>query len=600
MPINILSPETINKIAAGEVVERPLNVVKELVENSLDACASTINIEIENAGKKLIRISDNGIGMTKDDLELSIMRHATSKISDFNDLPYVQSLGFRGEALSSIAAVSKFEITTKKRGEENAWKLETQGGHNTKISPASSAEGLICEVRDLFFNTPVREKFLKSEATEKTRIINAVEEIALVNNDVSFKFSSDNKTIFLVKKTDNKTERFGDILGKDFSSKLRNLKIEAQKVSLDIFYTDREHCQNTRKYQYLFVNSRPLNLPKWLIACVNNAYKESIPRDKFPGFIIYIYIDPSEIDVNIHPAKREIKFSNENMLYDFIFRNLKEAVVSHSHPQINVFDSPIQKIIDQNQNKDNSNFQNYSSPETVISKSKPSFDIDINETQTRYNALPKYSPLNNYAKVNVKQENFGTEFDDDIKAIGQAFCAYIIVEKEDELYIVDQHAAAERVRYEMYIDQTDNKKLIIQQMLIPETFTLIPSLSSLLKSNLEVLQSLGIQIEEFGDSSFRISSYPAIFGDASIEQIVRAVLDNLENDKNIEIEKKREKIIRAACRASVKAGDFISPLESKKLMRDLFKCKNPFTCPHGRPTAYSISKNELEKFFKRK
>ncbi|MDR2772773.1 MAG: DNA mismatch repair endonuclease MutL [Elusimicrobiota bacterium] len=597
MLINILSSETINKISAGEVVERPLNVVKEIVENSLDACADTINIEIEQAGKKLIRISDNGVGMDKENLELSVIRYATSKISNFNDLSLIQSFGFRGEALSSIAAVSKLEITTRERGQESAWKLKTEGGKGIEIVPAASAEGLICEVSDLFFNTPVREKFLKSSATEKARITATVEEIALANPDISFKLISDGKTFLSVSKTDKKIDRIADILGKDFAQNLKNLKIEPHKISLDMFYTDRNHPQNNRKFQYLFVNSRPVNLPKWLIACVHNAYRETIAHDKFPGFLFYISIDPAEIDVNIHPTKREIKFSNEQGLYDLIFHVLREALISHSHPNIDIVPAkesspqsniyPPRKISDYPANK------NSSSNKFIWQNQPPQISpIHIGTTK-------QYSP-EDYSKLYTKQDKFNTDFDLDINVAGQVFDTYIVVEKSGQLYLFDQHAAAERVRYEAYLEQASNNNLKIQQLLIPETFTLPRSLSIQLKSNLEILSGLGLSVEEFGDMSFRVLSYPAILGNSSIENIVCKIAADLENDKNVEIEKKKEIIIRSACRASVKAGDFVSLSEAKKLIHDLFLCKSPFTCPHGRPTAYSISKDQLEKFFKRK
>ena len=323
MAINLLSQETINKIAAGEVVERPLNAVKELVENALDACASSITVEISQAGKKLIRVSDNGFGMDKKDLELSVMRHATSKIEDFNDLSHIHSLGFRGEALSSIAAVSRFNIKTRKRGESSGWKLECEGGKNIKVSPWAGAEGTITEVEDLFFNTPARKKFLKSDATERSRIINSVEETALANQDISFKLLSENKTVFSTPATDNKIERIADILGKDLASKLKNIKIDHQKAAVEIYFTGRDDSLSNRKCQYLFVNSRPVNLPKWMAHSIYQAYKESIPHDKHPGFLIYITISPSDIDVNIHPTKREIKFADEGGIYDILFKALK-------------------------------------------------------------------------------------------------------------------------------------------------------------------------------------------------------------------------------------------------------------------------------------
>jgi DNA mismatch repair protein MutL len=595
MAINILTVETINKIAAGEVVERPLNVVKELVENSLDACASRIDVEIFQAGRKLIRVSDNGLGMDKQDLELSILRHATSKISDFNDLPHIQSLGFRGEALSSIAAVSEMEIITRKKDVEDSWELKVSGDKESQIIPSSSSQGTIIEIKNLFFNTPVREKFLKSDTTEKGRIIACVEESALANPDVAFKMISDNKVLFAASKTQDKVERFSDILGQDFALSLKKLKVGGEKTEIEIFFTDASHPQANRKFQYLFVNSRPVNLPRWFVSCINNSYKEIIPHGKFPGFLVYIYIPSEEIDVNIHPTKREIKFSNEKALYDAIFHSLRSALLSFAPSEIRINDSA-------------KPLANFSNP-IKTSPQEPSFEKKSGGNSTfdgrDYISEPRENfKVEDYIGMYAQTKFEKSDFDDSIKVIGQVFETYIIVQKDETLYLFDQHAAQERIIYERYLDQIDSKNLKIQTMLIPETFELPPSMAVLLKSNILSLNNLGIAIEEFGDNSFRITAYPALLGDISIETVARKIIEDLDDDENIDenaaLEHKMEKIIRSACKASIKAGDILAPLEAKKLIQYLFKCKQPLACPHGRPTAYSLSKNEIEKYFKRK
>jgi DNA mismatch repair protein MutL len=600
MTVKLLSQDTINKIAAGEVVERPLNVVKELIENSLDACANSINTEIAEAGKKLIRVSDNGIGMDKEDLKLSVLRHATSKISTFDDLSYIQSMGFRGEALSSIAAVSNLEIKTRQKDQPSGWKMTIKGGSDIQLMPWDGAQGSIFEVKDLFFNTPARQKFLKSDSTEKGRIINAIEEIALANFDSAFKLTVDSKTIIQTAASKEKINRISDILGRDFAHILRNVKIDNNKVSLDIYYTGRNNAQPNRKYQYLFVNLRPVNIPKWLIYLLNKAYQENIERGKYPGFLIYITIDPSDIDVNIHPAKREIKFVNEGALYDLIDKTIRSGLESHSYPNLNM-----NVGIDKNKDIEIGKVAQYSKTDFPTDRK-----FTVNEQSSIYQPSKKQSfvptgssnkkySLSDYANVYVEQKLKADDFDNDIKIIGQAFDTYIIAQKDDKFYIFDQHAAAERVKYEQFLLQCSGNKLNIQQILIPETFELAPSEANLLKENMKTLNELGIEIEEFGDKSFRVKAYPAILGQVSAEQIVKTIFKDLEYNKNIEIEKKREIIIRSACRASVKAGDKLSLIEAKYLILELFKCSKPFTCPHGRPTAYEISKQEIEKYFKR-
>jgi DNA mismatch repair protein MutL len=589
MSINILSQETINKIAAGEVVERPLNVVKELVENSLDAFASSITVEIEEAGKKLIRVSDNGFGMGKQDLELSILRHATSKIENFEDLSHIHTMGFRGEALSSIAAVSNFDVKTRKKGESSAWKLSTNGGKNANIVPCSCSEGTITEVRDLFFNVPARQKFLKSDSTERARIISSFEETSLANPEISFKMLSENRSIFSSSKTNDKLERISDILGKNFAKDLRNIKVQHPKVVLDIYFTGRENSFNNKKYQYLFVNSRPVNYTRQLIYYIYQAYRESIPHDRHPGILIYITIDPCEIDVNIHPTKREVKFADEQGVYDIIYKTIKNVVMLHAHPEIEINPNPTPVT-------------SFSGSFTYQEKGESSF-INVNTIVAE--PVPKYNHKNysidKYANVFAQQQDFVSDnFDENVKVLGQVFGTYIIVENKGELYIFDQHAAAERIRYEAYLSQIQSQSLKKQQMLIPETFDLSSSASETLKSNISLFNKLGIILEEFGQNSFRISAYPALLGNITIGQIVETIVSELEEDKNAEIKEKTEKIIRSACRYSIKAGDNVSFLETKKMISDLFKCNHPFTCPHGRPTAYKISLNELERFFKRK
>ncbi|MDR1695744.1 MAG: DNA mismatch repair endonuclease MutL [Endomicrobium sp.] len=609
--INVLSQETINKIAAGEVVERPLNAVKELVENSLDACASSVTVEIAEAGKNLIRISDNGFGMDKKDLELSVLRHTTSKISDYNDLGHIQSLGFRGEALSSIAAVSDFEIKTVKKGGNSGWQLSLKGGKSPEISPWAGSEGTITEVRNLFFNTPARRKFLKSDATERAKIINSLEETALANYDVAFKLISDKKNVFSAAKANAKIERISDILGNKFASSLKNASGEHSKILFDIYFTGRDDSLSNRKYQYLFVNSRPVNFPKWLNHCVYQAYRESIPSDKHPGILIYITIDPSEIDVNIHPSKMEIKFSDERAVYDILYKAIRNALTGYSHSSLPVNGNRKLRIADYESTAGSKDLS--ANQESVPDSQKNDTPIYLKEPKPHY--APKNYDINRYANVFSKQESSSVTSGsaggaamqslpsvsgNDIKVLGQAFDTYIIAESGGQLYIFDQHASAERIRYEIYLSQTENGNLRIQQILIPENFELSASLSELLKSNLSLFNDLGISIEEFGKNSFRITAYPALLGNVSVEHIVKSVLEDIESEKNIEIEQKRDKIIRSACRASIKAGDNVAPLEAKKLVNDLFKCKHPFTCPHGRPTAYKVSLNDLEKFFKRK
>ncbi|MDR2676426.1 MAG: DNA mismatch repair endonuclease MutL [Endomicrobium sp.] len=565
MPINILSQETINKIAAGEVIECPLNVVKELVENSLDALASSIVVEIENSGKKLIRVADNGLGMSKKDLELSILRHTTSKIEKFTDLSYIYSFGFRGEALASIATVSNLKIKTKRKMDVLGWELLSHGGKNIKTFPWSGADGTISEVRNLFFNTPARYKFLASNLNERIKIINSLEEIALANYDVTFKLISEKKNILSTVKTNNKINRILDILGKDFTKSIKNIKINQRDILMNIYFTDRYNSLSSKKYQYLFINSRPVNYPKSIIRCIYQAYRESIQNNKHPGILIYMAINPSEIDFNIHPTKREIKFANENEICDIILKVLRNTLVSQSCSNINITSS-----------------YNDSYKSTLDYNSENSFSDNYDDF------------------FSDKQINFGYRNFNGIKIIGQIFNTYIVVENIGYFYIFDQHAVSERIKYELYISQMKAQDIKTQRMLTPLNFDIPLSSLELVKANMNIFNELGMILEEFGHNSLRVIAYPELLGNISIEHVIKTIISNIENDKNTVIEQKRDKIMRLACHASIKSGYKVSFIEAEKLISDLFKCEYPFTCPHGRPTAYKISLHTLEKFFRRK
>jgi DNA mismatch repair protein MutL len=589
--INVLSNETVNKIAAGEIIERPLNIVKELVENSLDAKSSIIDIEIKKAGKKLIVVSDNGIGMNKKDLSLSVLKHSTSKIKDFNDLFNITSFGFRGEALSSISSISSLVIKTKIKDNSVGWKLLVNYGQNLKILPCACSYGTTVEVEGLFFNVPVRQKFLKTDYTERSRIIKVVEELSLANNLTSFKIMSDNKIVFSVVKTNDIMNRIANIFYEKNLTKIKNKKFYNTKIDLNIYFGNINDyiSSNLKKYQYLFVNSRPVNYPKWLNHCVYQSYKGLTPRNEHNHVIlIYITINPSDININVHPTKREIKFIDENSIYNIIYKTLRNGLIDCG--------------IDNITNNVNNNFNPYNLNNKLYDKEKLSFlenSFNFNNIEQNYTFSENKDNIFYFDKNEFKYKEF---FCDNIKILGQIFKTYIVVEKDTDLYIFDQHAVAERIKYETYCKQFKNNMIKTQQMLIPESFDLPSSSSEILKFNICFFNDIGIVIENFGDNFFRIIAFPELFNSVSIKKIIKNVINDIECLKKeiLEPEKKKYYIIRSACRTSIQSGDSITFLESKKLIYDLFKCKIPFTCPHGRPTLYKISQSILEKIFKRK
>lgn len=596
MPIKILDENTINKISAGEVVERPLNVVKELVENALDAGATTISVEIEKSGKKLIRVTDNGCGMNKQDLQLSVCRHATNKITNFDDLSSILSLGFRGEALPSIASISMFSIKTQQQGENSGWQLFMKGETKPELAPWAGAYGTTVEVQNLFFNTPAREKFLKSDITEKAKIINCLDEIALVRNDINLKIISDGKVVADYHKTDSKLQRIEDVLGKNIAQKLKQIYFGHPKVEINGYITTRDNSFPQKNMQYLFVNGRCVNYPKWLIHAIYRACKEALPIGRHPGIILFLKTSPTDIDINVHPTKREIKFAQENQMYELFYSFIKKSIES---------DAPSNIINVQNDTPDiSTNFQkekDFISQYGYNRTKYPSRKFDIKDYQNVYQT-PISSKLENIEiredLAQLKQNDLLQQ--DNFKFVGQIFDTYILAEKENTFYIIDQHAAQERVRYEMFSNQLETKSLKIQQLLIPDVFELSKSKTILLKNYLSVFKNLGFDVEEFGDNSFRLTSYPALLGNnVNFVEIIDVLISFLENEKNTDIEQIKEKIIRASCRTSIKAGDKIYEQQAKSLLRELFACKMPWTCPHGRPTVYTLTLSDLEKFFKR-
>jgi len=582
MPIRILPEETINKIAAGEVVERPANAVKELIENSLDAKSTSIEIEIKETGRKLLRVRDNGTGIAKAEMRLAVTRHATSKIKDFNDLEQLNSMGFRGEALPSIAAVSKMLIQSRQAGAESGWEISLDGGIIKNEGVWTGAPGTIIEVSDLFFNTPVRAKFQKSETTERNRALQIIEELALVNNNVSFKVKTDKRTALEAPATNDPLVRITDILGSYFSTALIPVNLNHPFLKIKAYITKRENSQPTKKYQFLFVNRRPINFTRPILHSLYEAYKENIPVGRHPGAVIFLEASPSEIDVNIHPTKREVRFSKEPQIHDLLFKCFKEALINSPVSGLNI---------------------SYHRPEPDGGKN---YDVRESSARFSYNEnIAKSGILARPESINPTQAELIATTENDASAsriiIGQMCNLYIIAQDKDGLVIIDQHAAAERVRYEKYVTEWMSQHIAIQPLLFPENIELLPSLWTVAIANLDIIKEAGWEIEEFGRKTIRVSAVPAVLGsNINSKNVLQEILESIQNETNMPKPEKIEKIIRTACRSSIKAGDTISTTEASRLIEELMLCKAPNTCPHGRPTMLKLPITELSSHFGRK
>lgn len=437
MTIKLLSEDTINKIAAGEVIERPANVVKELIENSLDAKGENIEIEIEGAGRKLIRVKDDGAGMAKDDLLLSVQRHATSKISSFGDLGALSTLGFRGEALPSIAAVSDLTIQSQqKTGAQNGWEIKLSGGKLKESRSWAGSGGTNVEVANLFFNTPARDKFLKSDTTEKNRIISLIEEIALSRPDVSFRVISEKKQSLSASKTKNLLERIIDLFGGDFSQGLIQVNAEHPNIKLRGFISSREQSFPTRNYQYLFVNSRPVSLSKALSHGIYEAYRENLQAGRHPAVIIFLAINPSEIDVNIHPTKREVRFSKEQEIRQFVYTAIRNAVSGGGAASFNIRPDTSAHPEDKRVPAHHAN---------AAAQYSPAFQFPKKTEATIADLKKVYGRQQEFETAQGRHEN--------LRILGQLNNLYVICQVDNTMLIIDQHAAQERIKYEEYLSQ---------------------------------------------------------------------------------------------------------------------------------------------------
>ena len=572
--IRILSDETINKIAAGEVIERPANAVKELIENALDAGGRRIDIQIRGAGRKFIRIKDDGSGMSREDIALAVTRHATSKITQFDDLSSLGTLGFRGEALPSIAAVSHLQIFSQQSGAESGWSILFVGGKIMNSRAWAGAAGTIIELTDLFFNTPARAKCLKSDSCERTHILRTIEELALAYPATSFTVTSEGKTALNAPAAATIRERISDVLGTSLARQLTPVNAAHPQVRLEGFVTKTENSRPARNEQFLFINKRPVHLGKLLTHALYDAYRENLPSGRHPGVVLFMELNPAEIDVNIHPTKREVRFSKEQEIHQFVYRAIRTAITQ-----------PVAISL--------------SAPYELAPAPPPAA---MNETRKAYAAQNNFTAAPPQPHLSTQQEFNAISGDEHyVKVLGQSFASFIVAQKGDDFIIVDQHAAAERIRYENYVAQWQKKQIAVQGLLIPTTLELPSSKTALLAASITLFSEAGWDITEFGSNTFRISALPAALGtDTETENLISASLDALAAESALPPAQKIELIIRSACKASIKARDSLSIPEMEQLLKTLFTCHSPYTCPHGRPTILKLSLEELKKHFGRR
>ena len=615
--INILDEYTVSKIAAGEIIENPASIVKELLENSIDAGAKNITVEVKGGVSNYIRVSDDGSGIEKDDLKFAFLRHATSKLKTSDDLFNIHSLGFRGEALASISNISKLTCITKTGKDQTATVVEVENGEIKSEKSIASNEGTTFIIEDIFYNTPVRKKYLKSENLEFSYIFDVVEKLSLSRSDISFTLIRDGKVVVSSISNENLKNHIHSVLGSDITRNLVEIEHEEDGYKIKGFISNNMLYRSTRNHEYLFVNGRFVkNLE--VARAIEKSYKSLIPLNRFPVYLLYIEIDPKLVDVNIHPKKHEIKLSNENRLIEILESLIKKKLYKNTEIfKVDFEEKEEKSIFEEFEIKsEDSWYVRPSQGKNIDTEFIKVIDGRDFETEEIYDELEIDSKEEYFSKKEneATYENISFNVADSLDEYevgttsilkdllnstykGSLFKTYLIFESyEDKFYIVDQHAAHERINYEKFKKEFEEKKIERQVLLSPMLVEVTSEERKVLLENTENLKNLGFYFEEFGEKSFLLREIPIIFGKPSGLNFIHELLsDSYDNLYQVD----PYKIMTKACKASVKAGDNLSIEEINELIKLLSKCENPLTCPHGRPTILELKKYDLERLFLR-
>lgn len=618
--IHLLDEKTINQIAAGEVVERPVNAVKEMVENSIDANASEIEVEIADGGITYIRVTDNGSGMDKEDAEMSIIRHATSKISTVDNIFHISSLGFRGEALASIAAVSKCTLTTRQKDNSEGIQLDIESGKITDSKIVGAPVGTTIEVRELFYNVPARKKFLKTERTEAGRINTIIGKMALSHPTIAFRLINNGRVVIETPGNGRLLDAVTSLYGIDVSNEMFIVEHSSDMYFLDGMISKPSLLKSSRQYQTIIVNHRIVE-SSLISKAIDNAYHSLLPKTGYPVCIIKLTVPPESIDINVHPQKREIKFENEKEIFRLVYHAVLKTLTAQSeaaeiateitytpkHESVDEKDINIKKF-------ENNYYSTKKGNDFVNLYWKDAIDTYNNKTQeNHYEKRNEYNPENDLKKIyseNSILENFqnnekqSERLFEDIKKeelvipLGQVANCFIICVKGKELFIIDQHAAHERVRYDKLAEHAES--IPVQNILIPHLITMDKQDIELFEERRKDIERLGIIFEQAGIDVIRITGAPEDFSESDMERVIHDLLIAFNSQSEPSPETLRHRMMAyAACRGAIKAGDVLNIRQMKELISDLFMTSRPFVCPHGRPTIIKFTPEELGKLFKR-
>ena len=612
MGINILPSEIYNKISAGEVVERPASVVKELVENSIDGGATKITVEIFEGGIKKIIVSDNGTGIEPEDVEKAFLPHATSKISSETDLFSIASLGFRGEALASIAAVSQVELVSKTENNDCGISFKINGGVPESKSEVGFEKGTRISVSNLFFNTPARLKFLKKPKSEEGEITSLIAKIILANPTLSIRYIVDNRIVYNTF-GNGLAEAMYIIYGKETYDNLLEVSYNRDEISVNGFIARPTFAKPNRTYQTLFVNGRVVS--NYMISsAVQDAVDAYIMKGKFPLFALNISIPFEQVDVNVHPSKQEVKFENPGKIYGIVNFAIYKAVSNANYIQeTTIFEEPVKSANEPENSKTNSSFElakllqehatkfnegtTLKSSDSTLSKILAE-NLNNNLNQIKLEEV-EISPIIPEKNKEIIQQNIIPEFFEKYKIIGVLFETYILIEQDDLFYIIDQHAAHERQLFDRFSKEVEEGGLTLQSLLVPYVFSANLKETEFLENNLDALNSSGIEIIPFGENTFKVSAVPSILSQMNLKEFFSSILEETTGLSRKTNEALKNKIARHACRSAVKAGNKLSEGEIDVLLKSFKENKNVLLCPHGRPIVVVFKKTEIEKWFKR-
>ena len=649
--IKILSEDTIDKIAAGEVVERPMSVVKELVENAMDAGSTAVTVEIKNGGIDLIRVTDNGQGIESEEIRLAFARHATSKIRSAEDLTNLSSMGFRGEALSSIAAVAQVEVVTKTKASLTGVRYTIEGAIEKDFEEVGAPDGTTFLVKNLFFNTPVRRKFLKQPQTEGSYVAELLERLAMSRPDISFKFVQNGQVKFHTPGNGDLKEVIYRIYGREIASHLVPIEINEERLSLKGFLGKPEINRSNRNFEHYFINSRYVK-SKVLAKAIEDGYKQYVMQHKFPFVVLHFSMQAEEVDVNVHPTKMEVRFSDEQYVYKTVTQSIistfrsKELIVNATFgkdtkeskketmpvydkakvpepymaqekvtPVTNNLGLPVTKpvkkavpfVVDFGVEKEVQPIIKLSEQATVVKEPALEETYKVKEPVKTEVQVPEITkPLENIQIVKATQETlFEEQFlsekaKETYEILGQIFGTYWIVSYADRMYLIDQHAAHEKVKYERLVKAIAKKQVLTQSIMPPVVLQTSAKEEQVVLEHIDAFLQMGFEIEEFGDHAFCLRAVPVDLYGCSYQELFRELLDEMmDGPLTGAPEVVMNKLASMACKAAVKGNMKISHTEAVKLIDELLTLENPYHCPHGRPTIISMTKQEIEKKFKR-